>query len=211
MKKYKVLVVDDEPNFCQAMALQLKMRGYETITAADGFEGFQIAVREKPDLILADVMMPIIDGYEFCAQIKAHPELKDIPVIFVTAKADRQSLAKGYSVGGARYLTKPPDNKELFKAVDLRLKDSDKLKALYAHKARRFCGDLKVISLYNLLDMFSLNRWNGSIEIKRTLDFGRIEIAGGEIVRCVVNGRQDPDGLFTVFGWPDGEFVAERI
>lgn len=204
-------MVDDEPNFCQSMALQLKMRGYEVVTAGDGFAGFQTAVRERPDLILADVVMPVIDGYEFCAQIKAHPELKDIPVIFVTAKSDRQSLAKGYSVGGAHYLSKPPDSQELFKAVDLRLKDSPRLRELYAHKAKRFCGNLKVVSIYQLLDMFSLNRWNGSIEIKRTLDYGRIEIAGGEIVRCVINGRQDPDGLFTVFGWPDGDFIAERI
>jgi CheY-like chemotaxis protein len=210
MKKYKILVVDDEPHFLKIMELQLSVRGYAVVTAGDGFDGFTAAIRERPDLILADVMMPTIDGYEFCAQVKAHPELKTIPVIFLTAKTDHKSLAKGYSVGGARYLTKPFDAEELFKAIDLRLKDADKTKKLYANKSKIFSGKLELVGIFNLLDMFSLNRWDGGISIERTLDRGWIEIKQGAITRCRLNGREDPDSLMTVLGWSDGKFIAER-
>jgi DNA-binding response OmpR family regulator len=210
MKKYKILVVDDEPHFLKIMELQLAMRGYAVATAGDGFEGFTAAIRERPDLILADVMMPTIDGYEFCTQIKAHPELKAIPVIFVTAKTDQKSLAKGYSVGGARYITKPFDAEELMRAIDLRLKDADRTRRLYANKAKKFSGKLELVGVFNVLDMFSLNRWDGSISIERTLDRGWIEIKQGAISRCTVNGREDPDSLMTALGWTEGKFTAER-
>lgn len=210
MKRYKILIVDDEPQFCKIMSLQLSMRGYAAVTAGDGFEGFTAAIRERPDLILADVMMPNIDGYEFCSQIKAHPELRSTPVIFVTAKTDQRSLARGYSVGGARYITKPFDAEELMKAIDSRLKDADRTRKLYANKAKKFCGELRVISIFGLLDIFSLNRWDGSIAVERTLDRGWLEIKGGEISRCTVNGREEPESLMTALGWTDGKFTAER-
>lgn len=210
MKRYKILVVDDEPHFLNIMELQLAMRGYTVVTAGDGFDGFTAAIRERPDLILADVMMPTIDGYEFCTQIKAHPELKSTPVIFLTAKTDQKSLARGYTVGGARYITKPFDNEELMKAIDLRLKDADRTRRLYANKAKKFSGKLEVVSIFNVLDMFSLNRWDGCITIERTLDRGRIEIRAGAIARCIVNGREDPDSLTTALGWTEGRFTAER-
>ena len=208
--RYKILVVDDEPHFLKIMELQLTMRGYQVVTAGDGFDGFTAAIRERPDLILADIMMPTIDGYEFCTQIKAHPELKATPVIFLTAKTDQKSLAKGYSVGGARYITKPFDSEELMKAIDLRLKDADKAKKLYANKAKIFSGKLELVSIFSVLDMFSLNRWDGSITIERTLDRGYIEIKSGAIARCTVNGREDPDSLTIALGWSEGKFTAER-
>jgi DNA-binding response OmpR family regulator len=210
MKKYKILVVDDEPHFLNIMELQLVARGYAVATAGDGLDGFTTAVKQRPDLILADIMMPNIDGYELCKQIKIHPELKTIPVIFLTAKTDPRSLAQGYSVGGARYITKPFDTEELFKAIDLRLKDADKTRKLYANKAKKFCGELKVVSIFSLLDMFSLNRWYGSIDIERTLDQGRLEIRAGDIARCLLGGREQPDALMTVLGWTEGKFTAQR-
>lgn len=210
MKKYKILVVDDEPHFLKIMELQLTMRGYQVVTAGDGFDGFTAAIRERPDLILADIMMPTIDGYEFCTQVKAHSELRSTPVIFLTAKTDHRSLARGYSVGGARYITKPFNSEELMKAIDLRLKDADKARRLYSSKAKIFSGKLELVGIFNLLEMFSLNRWDGSISIERTLNRGWLEIKAGAIVRCTANGREDPDSLLTVLGWTEGKFTAER-
>ncbi len=211
MKKFKILVVDDEPQFCKIMSLQLTMRGYTVVTAGDGLEGFTTAIRERPDLILADVMMPNIDGYELCQQIKAHPDLKGIPVIFVTARTDHQSMVRGYSVGGARFISKPFDKEELQKAIDLRLKDGARIRKLNENKSRIFSGELSVVNIFSLLDMFSLNRWDGSISIQRTLDRGWIEIKAGGITKCKVNGHEDPDSLTTALGWTDGKFTAERL
>ena len=211
MKKHKILIVDDEPQYCQVMSLQLSARGYDVITARDGLEGFVTAVKERPDLILADVLMPNIDGYEFCAQTKAHPELKYIPVIFITAKIDQASRAKGYAVGGARFITKPFDEEELFKAIDLRLKDRDKVRRFYANKAEKFSGDLKTVNIFNLLDIFSLNSWSGQITIDHPTGQGILEIGAGEVMRCTIDGREEMDSLMTVLGWEEGKFTAERL
>ncbi len=211
MGKYKILIVDDELEYSQVMSLQLSMRGYSVITARDGLEGFATAVKERPDLILADVIMPNIDGYEFCTQIKAHPELKHIPVIFVTARTDQASRAKGYAVGGARFITKPFDEEELYRAIDLRLKDRDKIRKLYANKAEKFSGDLKVVNIFSLLDMFSLNSWSGQITINHPSGQGVLEIGAGEVLRCTIDGRQEMDSLMTVLSWDQGKFTAERL
>ncbi|MBC8284681.1 MAG: PleD family two-component system response regulator [Nitrospinae bacterium] len=102
-----VLIVDDTPANIGVLSKTLKPQGYEIAIAPSGDIALKILPKVMPDLILLDVMMPGIDGFETCRQIKENETLKDIPIIFVTAKTDMEDILKGFSLGGVDYITKP--------------------------------------------------------------------------------------------------------
>ena len=105
----KVLIIDDEPDLVDTIQCRLDFDGYEVITAENGKEGLEKAGKEKPDIILMDYAMPIMNGPETLERLRNHPELKRIPVIMVTASAEAQSVEKVCSYGIADYIVKPFD------------------------------------------------------------------------------------------------------
>lgn len=107
MKKGKVLVVDDEINITQILEFSIGSEGYEVLTAANGEEAIEKARREQPDLIILDIMMPKIDGYEACRILKSNPLTKNIPVVLLTAKGRDIDKRLGYEVGAVDYIVKP--------------------------------------------------------------------------------------------------------
>jgi two-component system, OmpR family, alkaline phosphatase synthesis response regulator PhoP len=107
MRKGKILVVDDEVNITQILEFSIGAEGYEVITAANGEEAIDKARREQPDLIILDIMMPRIDGYEACRILKANPLTKAIPVVLLTAKGRDIDKRLGYEVGATDYIIKP--------------------------------------------------------------------------------------------------------
>lgn len=109
----KILVVDDEPELLKAITIRLKASGYELVTAPDGVEGLEKAKSLKPDLIVLDVLMPKMDGYEVCRMLKFDEKYKSIPIIMLTAKAQDIDKAVGKKVGADDYLTKPFETQEL--------------------------------------------------------------------------------------------------
>lgn len=105
-RRPQLLVVDDEPANLQVLR-HILQEDYRLLFAKDGAKALELAAREKPELILLDVMMPGMTGYQVCAQLKATPATSAIPVIFVTALADVEDEAQGFAVGGVDYITKP--------------------------------------------------------------------------------------------------------
>ena len=103
----KVLVVDDEVYILHILDFSLGAEGYEVITAADGEQALEKAISEKPDLIILDIMMPKMDGYETCKKIKQQPETKHIPVLLLTAKGRDIDRQRGFDSGADDYITKP--------------------------------------------------------------------------------------------------------
>jgi two-component system alkaline phosphatase synthesis response regulator PhoP/two-component system response regulator VicR len=103
----KILVCDDEPYILMALTDAVEMEGYECVTAINGKEALQKAREEHPDLIMLDIMMPFMDGYEVCRELKADPATRDIPVIMLTAKSQQLDIQKGKDVGADDYITKP--------------------------------------------------------------------------------------------------------
>jgi DNA-binding response OmpR family regulator len=102
-----ILTVDDTPANTRLLTHYLEKQGYRVLTAEDGFEGFKAAIEYHPDLVLLDVMMPGTDGYEVCELLKAEEETKDIPIMFLTAKADVEDRVHGFELGAVDYITKP--------------------------------------------------------------------------------------------------------
>ena len=113
----KILVVDDTPSNVKALRLRLAAEGYEVLEALDGPAALRLAESEPPDLVLLDVMMPDMDGYEVCRRLKARQEDDFIPVIMVTAKTETEALVKGFNEGADEYITKPFEPLELMARV----------------------------------------------------------------------------------------------
>ena len=118
MAKGKILVVDDEIYIVHILDFSLGMEGYEVITALDGEQAVEKARAEKPDLIVLDIMMPKLDGYETCKRLKADPETKDVPVILLSAKGRNVDQKVGFEVGADDYITKPFSPRKLVERIN---------------------------------------------------------------------------------------------
>ncbi len=103
----KILIAEDERDIRDLVAFTLRFAGHEVVAAANGEEAVQLAPKENPDLILMDVRMPRMTGYDACRIIKADPKLKDIPIVFLSAKGQESEIQTGLEVGAEEYLLKP--------------------------------------------------------------------------------------------------------
>lgn len=121
MKK-KILLADDEPNLVVTIKDRLEVLGYEVIVASNGKETLEKVNGELPDLVLLDLLMPEMNGYEVCRKLKSSPKTKEIPVIIFTASGQRDLEEKCMSVGATELLRKPFEPSELTKLVDKLLK-----------------------------------------------------------------------------------------
>ncbi|OPX28819.1 MAG: hypothetical protein B1H06_02540 [Candidatus Cloacimonas sp. 4484_143] len=115
--KARILIVDDEPINIMIAERILQKNGYETISVNHGNDALEILQTKPVDLILLDIMMPDINGFEVCGKLMQNEKTKDIPVIFLTAVTDKESIIKGFEVGGKDYLTKPFNTTELVARV----------------------------------------------------------------------------------------------
>jgi DNA-binding response OmpR family regulator len=118
MSKGKVLVVDDEIYIVHILDFSLGMEGYEVITALDGEQALERLGSDKPDMIVLDIMMPKLDGYEVCRTIKSDPATRHIPVILLSAKGRNVDQKMGFDVGADDYITKPFSPRKLVERIN---------------------------------------------------------------------------------------------
>jgi len=113
----RILAVDDEPNIVRLIQVNLERHGYQVETANNGAQALAKIRNSRPDLLVSDVMMPEMDGFELLANIRRDPGLMDLPVIMLTAKAQDKDVMEGYKTGADMYLTKPFNPQELLAFV----------------------------------------------------------------------------------------------
>ena len=130
MKKNRILIVDDIPDNIKVLQAILSNKSYEVHYALNGKDAIMLCVTHSFDLILLDIMMPEMDGYEVCEYLKSKDKTKDIPVIFLTAKVDSEDIIKGFDIGAQDYVTKPFNAQELIARVDTHLDLKHKNEAL---------------------------------------------------------------------------------
>jgi DNA-binding response OmpR family regulator len=141
-----ILVVDDNPDIRENTAEILELAGYKSLTAENGRQGVDLAIKEKPSVIICDIMMPELDGYGVLHLLRKNPDTQHIPFIFLTAKAERTDFRKGMEMGADDYITKPFDEIELLNAIEARLKKTDILEKKYEASAQgitTFVKDVK--------------------------------------------------------------------
>ena len=141
-----ILVIDDNNDIRENTAEILELSGYKTFTAENGKKGVDVALKEKPDVIICDIMMPELDGYGVLHLLRKNPETQHIPFIFLTAKTERTDQRKGMEMGADDYITKPFEDIELLNAIETRLKKRQILENKYSSGAtgiRQFMTDMK--------------------------------------------------------------------
>ena len=117
MANPKILVVDDEPDVVEMFERTLRSEGFEVVSAYDGIGAMDLASTERPDLVLLDVMMPMMSGYEVCAQLRANPNTQHIPVICISSAHSPDARANALRAGAATLLTKPVMPRELIAQI----------------------------------------------------------------------------------------------
>lgn len=126
MASEKILIIDDELHIVELIKYNLEMNGYKVYYALNGNEGMNIAYEKKPDLILLDIMLPEIDGFEVCKKIKRDDELANIPIIMLTAKGEEFDKILGLELGADDYITKPFSVRELVARIKVVLRRNTK-------------------------------------------------------------------------------------
>jgi DNA-binding response OmpR family regulator len=116
--RVKILIVDDEPNIVRTLKDRLEMNEYDVITGSNGQEGLERAIKDQPDLILLDVIMPLMDGLEMLEALRRRPECAEIAVIMLTARSQTQDIARAKSCGIEDYIVKPFDLSELLEKIE---------------------------------------------------------------------------------------------
>jgi DNA-binding response OmpR family regulator len=114
---FKVLIVDDEPNIVMTLDFLMRKQGYEVFLATDGAEAIQLIDEQTPDLLLLDIMMPNVNGYEVCQYVRNNEVFKNTRIIFLSAKTRPQDIAYGMELGADAYLGKPFSTRELLKKI----------------------------------------------------------------------------------------------
>jgi sigma-B regulation protein RsbU (phosphoserine phosphatase) len=203
-----ILIVDDSVDNRQLLFRTLGRADYEIIEAADGQEGLARAAEHLPELILLDIMMPGLDGYQVCDLLKKDTRTADIPVIFLSAKTETKDKIKGLEIGGVDYITKPFDRGEVLARVQTQLKIRHLMKDLL-DKQKRLEEDLKAAaSIQETLLPAHLPTWP---ELEISWKFLPCELIGGDIFNVIpldeaqvgfymldVSGHGVPSAMVTV-------------
>src|SRR6059058_5667202 len=149
-----ILVIDDNNDIRENTAEILELAGYKTFTAENGKKGVELATKEKPSVIVCDIMMPELDGYGVLHLLRKNPDTQNIPFIFLTAKTERTDFRKGMEMGADDYITKPFEDIELLNAVEIRLKKVEILEQNYSASPQglsKFIQDVRSTGLIEKL------------------------------------------------------------
>jgi CheY-like chemotaxis protein len=159
-----ILVIDDNNDLRENTAEILDLAGYKTLTAENGKRGVEVATKEKPDVIVCDIMMPELDGYGVLHLLRKNPDTQNIPFIFLTAKTERSDFRKGMEMGADDYVTKPFEDIELLNAIEVRLKKAEVLQHNYAASPQgltQFVKDVKDSGLLkHLSDQYAVESFH---------------------------------------------------
>jgi len=166
MSQRTILIIDDHNELRENTAEILSLGGYRTLTAENGKRGVEIALAEKPDLIVCDIMMPELDGYGVLHLLRKNPETEEIPLIFLTAKAERTDLRRGMEMGADDYVTKPFEEIELMNAIESRLRKYDVLHKKYAPSGKGL-SDLANDLRANGMLQFNIENYDSEIYSKK--------------------------------------------
>lgn len=118
MNKHSILIVEDEESLLQLESILLTSKGYQVTGVTDGMAALKAIAENRPDLVLLDIMMPGIDGFEVCRRIKQNPATESLPVVMLTAKKSTLDQARGAEVGAAAYITKPFKSQKVVSVIE---------------------------------------------------------------------------------------------
>ena len=165
-----ILLIEDNPEILANTGELLEMAGYTVLLAENGQVGVKTALATKPDLVVCDIMMPVLDGYGVLQIFNLHPQLASVPFIFLTAKTERTDLRRGMELGADDYLTKPFDKAELLSAINSRLARFQHLKPDYDLQAEGvLCAFLDDARAVGQLESLAVDRKSQPVRKKQVI------------------------------------------
>jgi DNA-binding response OmpR family regulator len=202
----RVLVVDDNTHYRELAAKTMTDAGFETITATNGFEGLSAALKHQPSLVLTDINMPGMDGWQLLRMIRARPTLRRMPVIFLTDMTDEEQRLRGYELGVDDYVPKPFTEVELIARVERILERS----RLHEDTSNHMRGALAKMPVTSLLAFAELERRSGVLQLENDGERATLHLRDGAIMRIDLSGAHDGltgiDRFLHVLDWSDGHF-----
>lgn len=206
-----ILVIEDSTDIRENTAEILELAGYNALMAKNGRQGVDMALKEKPDLIICDIMMPELDGYGVLHLLRKNPDTEIVPFIFLTAKTERSDFRKGMELGADDYITKPFDDSELLSAVEVRLKKSAVLEQKYPSNVSGLTQFIKDVNGLGNVDHLSEEYEMNSYE-KKTVLFHEGKrprflyyLAKGK-VKCFKNHEDGKEYITNLYS--DGDFIG---
>lgn len=164
-----ILLIEDNEEIRENMGEILELSNYKVLTAADGKEGVALAIQHKPDLIICDIMMPVLDGYGVIHMLQKNEDTQNIPFIFLTAKAERSEIRKGMELGADDYITKPFNGTELLNAVETRLRKSELIRKEIAAGLQGLDDLVTTVGGKDALKTFADNRTSSRFKKKQII------------------------------------------
>jgi CheY-like chemotaxis protein len=205
-----VLVVDDSLTIRKLLKGELRKRSYDVVTAENGSEGLKTAIEIKPHIILSDINMPQMDGWEFCWRVRKNQATRHIPFIFLTDRDEISDRVRGLEIGAEDYITKPfqiQDLTDRMETVMRRRKSTDKIPDLES----ALMGQLNQFNLPDLLQNINMLSKSGALEIKRDT-IARIYVQKGEVINAHVGeGITGRKAFYRMLGWKDGLFQFKEF
>lgn len=215
----RILVVDDEPSLRRLIERYLSMQGYEVVVASDGNEALERIAEQIPDLVITDVMMPHMDGWDLVQRLRSSVDLLFVPIIYVTALGGGKDRIQGFRLGADDYVTKPFELEELSlrvrrvlsrrDAIERELRQSYRI--LDVPDDRAVSGTLGQIGLASVLSLLEMERKSGLLLVHRHAPTGcvRIYLKNGRVVAARIDGASDPrneEAVFHALTWRTGRF-----
>ncbi|MEJ2053952.1 MAG: response regulator [Calditrichaceae bacterium] len=205
----KILIVDDNPNVLRLLNISLSKSpaGYEILEAENGEVAFDIANKEKPDLIISDIMMPQMDGIELCWMIRENSQIPLVPFIFLTSFEDAEMEIRGFRAGADEYLNKPIDRKELLQRVEDLLARTRSLKDMgdKSNTQKGFSGNLSELSIVELVQMLNLNKKTGILHINSGIK-GKIYLKDGQLFAAEAGDKTGEEAVYDLVSETMGTF-----
>ncbi|MCP4402940.1 MAG: response regulator [bacterium] len=209
---YRILIVEDEPGMIELLTVALEDEGYEISIASNGEQGLYKVTHEDPDLIISDVMMPDMNGYDFCQQLRSTPKTAAIPFIFLTAKKDVSDRVRGLNLGADDYISKPFHVVEVvarIKTLMMRVKRTrppQSQQTSMPDTEAAFAGDLEKMSIGEVMQTIALTRKIGRLVVVNGSRRGEIYFHEGIVTYADIDRKKGEEGVYRLLSWANGQF-----
>ncbi len=202
----KVLVVDDEPKWLRIVDLYLRGQGYEVTTTLSGQEAIQKVRQDRPDVVVADISMPGMDGYELCRVLRSDAGTRTIPFIFLTGRDDDTDRLKARKIGSDDYLTKPCPLERLMQSVDTLMDRINQAKKIPLGQVG-LSGKIEEVDLLDLIQTLELDQKTGALVLSHGERTGTLYFRDGVIVDADIRSPKREEPLFVLLGWKTGRYL----
>src|SRR5690348_11317870 len=202
----KILVVDDEAHLRRVVSLYLRARHYEVETAENGLDAIQKVSVDRPDLIIADIGMPGLDGYELCSRLRRDTATRTIPFIFLTARDQDIDRIKARKIGSDDYLTKPCPLDQLAEHVETMIDRIEQAKKIPLDRIG-LSGRLDDVNVLDLIQMLELDQKTGALVLSHGERTGTLYFKDGTIIDADIRSPKREEPLFILLGWKAGRYL----